>query len=118
METFLTVILIIFVGFWLLGLIGKWLLRYWITKKQREFQQQFGSDSTTGSNTGGAFGGRGFRGFYTFGGTSEQETRQKKRPEGEVTVTQQEIRTEYQVDKSVGEYVEFEEVEQTETTRS
>ena len=62
METFLTVILFIFVGFWLLGQIGRWTLRWWIARKQKEFQQQFGGD---GKATGGTFGNGAFRGFYT-----------------------------------------------------
>lgn len=121
METFLTVILFIFVGFWLLGLIGKWLLRYWVAKKQREFQQQFGGDGNSSGQGGGAFGGKGFGGFYTFGGfpgggsadgRRAGETRQKKR-EGEVTIEGESVKTEHQVGKGVGEYVEYEEVEIT-----
>lgn len=106
METFLTVILFIFVGFWLIGIIGRWTLRWWIARKQREFQQQFGGD---GKSTGGAFGNGAFRGFYAnFGGNGR-----KKRNEGEVTVTRTTRRSEYQVSKGVGEYVEYEEVETT-----
>lgn len=108
METFLTVILFIFAGFWLLGIIGRWMLRWWIAKKQREFQQQFGGDGTA---SGGAFGNGAFRGFYThFGGAGTTAGRKKKK-EGEVTVTRTERCSEYQVGKGVGEYVEYEEVE-------
>lgn len=112
METFLTVILFIFVGFWLLGIIGRWTLRWWIARKQREFQQQFGGD---GKSTGGAFGNGAFRGFYAnFGGGGGR----KKQNEGEVTVTRTTRRSEYQVSKGVGEYVEYEEVETSTTTVS
>lgn len=109
METFLTVILFIFVGFWLLGIFGRWTLRWWIARKQREFQQQFGGD---GKTAGGAFGNGSFRGFYAnFGGSGR-----KKKKEGEVTVTRTTRRSEYQVGKGVGEYVEYEEVESSTTT--
>ncbi|WP_298064359.1 hypothetical protein [uncultured Rikenella sp.] len=108
METFLTVILFLFVVFWLLGLFGRWTLRWWIARKQREFQQQFGSD---GKATGGTFGDGSFRGFYAnFGGS------RKKKREGEVTVTHTNRHSEYQVGKSVGEYIEYEEVENSTTT--
>ncbi len=113
METFLTVILFIFVGFWLLGQIGRWTLRWWIARKQKEFQQQFGGD---GKATGGTFGNGAFRGFYTQFGNNGGNNARKKR-EGEVTVTHNTRQSEYQVGKSVGEYVEYEEVETTDTTR-
>ena len=106
METFLTVILFIFVGFWLLGLVGRWMLRWWIAKKQREFQQQFGGDGTSAS---GSFGNGSFRGFYAnFGGNPGPKA--KRRKDGEVTVTHTTVRSEYQVNKGVGEYVEYEEI--------
>lgn len=109
METFLTVILFIFVGFWLLGLIGRRFLQWWIAKKQREFQQQFGGD---GTSAGGAFGNGSFRGFYAnFGGApGHGASHAKKKKDGEVTVTQATVQSEYQVNKGIGEYVEYEEV--------
>lgn len=110
METFLSVILFIFVGFWLLGLVGRWTLRWWIAKKQREFQQQFGGD---GSSTSGSFGNGSFRGFYTDFGAKT-----KRRKDGEVTVTHTAVRSEYQVNKGAGEYVEYEEVASQTTTIS
>lgn len=110
MEAFFTFLLFTFVGLWLLGVIGRWLLRGWIARKQREFQQQFGGDPASEDNRRG-----GFRGFYSpFGNTSHQRKRGK---EGEVTVTQNTRRSQYEVGKGVGEYVEFEEVEQTSTMR-
>lgn len=116
METFLTVILFIFVGFWLLGLFGRWTLRWWLARKQREFQQQFGGADTAGGGTGRNSGSKGsFRGFYAnFGNPSARQRRRWK--EGEVTVTRTAMRSERQVAKSVGEYVEYEEVESTVST--
>lgn len=106
METFLTVILFIFAGFWLLGVVGRWTLKWWIAKKQREFQQQFGGDAASGNPSGN----KGFfRGFYAHFGENGG-TRKRKR-DGEVTVTETTRRSEYQVGKGVGEYVEYEEVE-------
>lgn len=110
METFLTVILFIFVGFWLLGRISRWTLHWWITKKQREFQQQFGGDN---ASAGSSFGNGSFRGFHTHFGNAGQKA--KRRKDGEVTVTHTTIHTEYQVNKKAGEYVEYEEVT-TQTT--
>lgn len=111
METFLTVILFIFVGFWLLGQIGRWMLRWWIARKQKEFQQQFGAN---GNATSGTFGNGAFRGFYTqFGNTNGNKV--KKKREGEVTVTRTSRHSEYHVGKSVGEYVEYEEIKITDT---
>ena len=109
METFFTFLLFVFVGLWLLGVISRWLLRGWIARKQREFQQQFGGTSTSDSRSGS-----GFRGFYSQFGHSTQQRKRGK--EGEVTVTHTTRRSEYEVGKGVGEYVEFEEVEQHTTT--
>lgn len=112
METFLTVILFIFVGFWLLGIFGRWTLRWWIAKKQREFRQQFGGEDSSSSR--GAFGSGSFRDFYaSFRGAGDAAGRKKK--EGQVTVTRRTRRSEYQVNKGVGEYVEYEEVETSAT---
>ena len=93
---FLTIILFLFLGFWLLSVIGRLSLRWWIAKKQREFQEQFGG--------GGAAGGTGDR------------SRRKRRREGEVTVTRTVRQSEYQVRKGVGDYVEYEEITSETTT--
>ena len=118
MEAFLTVILFVFLGFWLLGVLGRWGLRRWLARKQREFAERFGNGGTGADSTngGGSFGNGSFRGFYAnFGGTKNSS--RKRRREGEVTVTQTTRRSEYQVRKGVGEYVEYEEVSaQTSTT--
>lgn len=107
MEKFLTIMLFIFVGFWLMGIIGRWLLRYWILKKQRQFARQFGGDL----NNAGTFGGKNFRGFYSFGGFPGGNSAQAEQPdpkkEGEITITRRSSTT--TVSKSVGEYIEYEE---------
>lgn len=83
---FITILVI-----WLMGVLGRFLLRRWIARKQREFARQFG---------GAQYGGR------TSG-------RKNNRREGEVSV-QQTAPAEKKVSKAVGDYVEFEEVEITE----
>lgn len=95
MEAFLTVIVVIFVGFWVFGKISRWLLKYWIIKKQGQFARQFGGQF--GSAAGSARSGRGSS---------------KPRPEGEVVITNSEIQSDYTVNKSTGEYVQYEEVQQ------
>lgn len=87
MEGFLTVLLFIVVGFWLAGKLGRWTLRRWVTKRQQQFEQQFG----------GAYG------------SNQSSGRRQQRPEGEVTVTKNTSKATPSVSKSVGEYVEFEE---------
>ncbi len=79
---------------WLAGLLGRWLLQRWLQKKQREFAGQFGG--------GGQPRGR-------------SSARRSDRPEGDVSV-QQTAPIQKKVNKSVGDYVEFEEVETTEDT--
>lgn len=94
MESFITFIFVSIFVIWLLGLVGRWLLRYWLQKKQRQFAEQFG-------------------------GAQQQQTRgnrRQNRREGEVSV-QQTVRVEKKVNKEVGDYVEFEEVEITEETK-
>lgn len=114
METFLTVILFIFVGFWLFGRLGRWFLRYYIGKKQRQFQQQFGG--TDGSGAGdGSRRANPFGGFSNFGGGGARSSSRSARREGEVVVTQAEIQSDYTVNKKSGEYVDYEEIETKKT---
>lgn len=87
---FLTVIFFIFVGFWLLGLIGRLVLPWWIGKKQREFQQHFG---------GGA-GSGGYR----------QGQQQQRKEEGEVTISSKTAQNEHHVNRDIGDYVEYEDM--------
>lgn len=94
MGEFFSFIFISILVIWILGQVGKFFARRWIARKQREFAEQFG-----GAPAGGQ--GRG-------------STRRSRR-EGEVSV-QQTMPVEKKVSKSVGDYVEFEEVEVTEQT--
>lgn len=90
---FLTVLFFIVVGFYLLGLLGKLLLTYWIRKKQREFAE----------------GGGGFSRTYTWSSGRRQASR--PRPEGDISVQRTEA-ARGRVNRSVGDYVEYEEVEE------
>lgn len=91
MEGFLTFILFAIIGFWLLGKIGRWFLRFWIAKKQKEFASQFGDQ----------FGGGG-------GGSRTSQARQEETGRVKVSVDESAHKTE--VNKNVGDYVDFEEV--------
>lgn len=94
MDTILSFILFLIIGFYLAGLLGRLLLRRWLVRKQKEFEQ----------------GGNPFFRTYTWGsGTNREESR--RRPEGKVTIEQTRI-IEKQVSGEVGEYVEYEEVKE------
>lgn len=108
-EKLLSIILFIFIGFWLLGLIGRWFLRYWIVKKQRQMEEQMRNGGSPFQSFGN---GRGFAGFYGFGGGNPAARgTAEKRPEGEIKV--EKIKEEEShVNHKIGEYVEFEEVKE------
>lgn len=96
MSFILTAIFVI----WLLGLLGRVLLRVWLVKKQRQFAEQFGPDAQ-----------------YRQSGWSRAAGGQPRRDpaaEGEIRVRQT-APVEKKVSKAVGDYVEFEEVEITDT---
>lgn len=94
MDTILSFILFLIIGFYLARLLGRLLLRRWLVRKQKEFEQ----------------GGNPFFRTYTWGsGTNREEPR--RRPEGKVTIEQTRI-IEKQVSGEVGEYVEYEEVKE------
>ena len=98
MEAILTILFFIVAGFYLLGLVGRLVLRYWLQKKQREFAQNFGEGQ----------GGFTFK-QYTWGRPSGARSRRAKRT-GEVRV--EEMRhIEKRVNRNVGEYVEYEEID-------
>ncbi len=86
MEAFLSVVFIIIIGFYLAGLLGRWLLRYWITKKLGNMQ-----------GFGGGSGGR------NAGRTDES------RKEGEVRIDRRRASAK-RVSSQVGDYVDYEEV--------
>ena len=94
---FLTTVFFVLFGLYIFGLVVKVLFRVWIVRKARQFQQGGGGNFRTYTwGTGGANGG--------------QESRPRRKPEGAVTVEQAAPRQK-RVSKSVGDYVEFEEVE-------
>ena len=96
MEAFLSFLFFLILGFYVVGALGRWLLRRWIGKKQQEFAERFG----------GASGGE-FRGYsWNFGA----RTRRPSPREGEVTVQQISRVPKKRVSGTVGDYVEFEEV--------
>ena len=94
MATFFGIIFFIIIGFYLLGLLGRLLIRFLIMRKMK----QFGMD---GGGAGGAYGA--FGRTFTFGGRREPQPKK----EGEVTITG--VREERKVSEQVGEYVEYEE---------
>lgn len=101
---FLSVILTIVIGFWLLGIIGRLLLRFWVGRMQRRMQQGGGGAG------GGAFNYGPFKGFYTSYGSAGTSAQSKdKRKEGEVTV-ETTGQTKSHNHKDIGDYVDFEEV--------
>lgn len=110
-EKLLSVILFIVLGFWLLGVIGRFLLRYWLTKKQRQMEEQMRNGTAGGAQFRGFGNFGGFGGFSSFGGASAQQTpgADAKKHEGEVTVEKLET-DEPSINKKIGDYVDFEEV--------
>lgn len=115
METILGVIFSIIIGFWILGLVGRLFLKYWIVKKQRQMEEQMRNGGASGGfGSSGSFGGGNFRGFYTTfggGGGRAQQPPQPK-PEGEITIEKTEQPK--TVNHTIGEYVDFEEVKERE----
>lgn len=103
MEGFLTFILLSVLIFYLLGMVGRWALLHWVRKKQREFENGNGS---TYSRT------------YSWGSARARDREsggRSARPEGEVSI-QQTHASEKKVNKNIGDYVEYEEVDATERT--
>ena len=92
MDSVLSFIFFLIVGFYLAGLLGRLLLRRWIIRKQKEFEQ----------------GGNPFFRTYTWGGGGHSRNA-KPKPEGKVTVEQTRM-TQKRVSGDVGDYVEYEEI--------
>lgn len=86
MEGFLTFILILVLSFYLVGWLGRVLLRRWIMRKQEEMAGRF---TEGGYQTG-------------------QRSGRKSRREGEVTIQTKNTPAK-KVNREVGEYVEYEE---------
>lgn len=115
MEGFLTFIIIFVATIWVLGKIFPRLLLWYL---QRKMKQGGGN----GYN-GGAFGNNGFTGFWSnaagfnnqgFNGAQQsssvdEQVRESKKQEGRVTVENNKEEREKVIDRSMGEYVDFEE---------
>ena len=89
MESFLKFILITIFVFWLIGILGRVLFRAWVRRKQREYEQFMGGAQQRQQRQGG-------------------HTRNN---EGEVSIHRT-AAPERTIDRSVGDYVDFEEVEE------
>jgi type II secretory pathway pseudopilin PulG len=85
---FLTFLFFLFAGLWLAGLVGRALLGRWLRRKAEQFNAAAQQ--------------------------AQKEARSRGRREGEVTVETVSSAAEKKVNRSVGEYVEFEEVESAE----
>lgn len=97
MDGVISFILFLIIGFYLAGLIGRLLLRRWIIRRQKEFEQN---------------GGNPFFRTYTWGaGAHQQQSRQR---EGDVTVQQTAQSAEKKISREVGDYVDYEEVKEKE----
>ncbi len=94
----LTFILSVILGFYLLGWISRIMLRSWLRKKQREFQEN-------GGQTGG------FYRTYTWG-TGTRNAEQKPKHEGDITIKQTKANVK-KVNSNIGDYVEYEEYKET-----
>ena len=92
MDGILSFILFLIIGFYVAGLIGRVLLRRWIMRKQKEFEQ--------GGNP-----------FFRSSGSQTRNDSQPK-PEGKITVEQTRV-TEKRVSGEVGDYVDYEEIKES-----
>ena len=90
----LTILFFIVVGIYLMGLVGRLALGYWLRKKQREFAE-----------SGQA---RGYSRNYTWGGRKAS----RSRAEGDVTVQQTQASPRKKINKNVGDYVDYEEIKE------
>lgn len=96
MDGILSFILFLIIGFYVAGLIGRVLLRRWIMRKQKEFEQ----------------GGNPFFRTYTWSSGSQPRNDSQRKPEGKVTVEQTRV-TEKRVSGEVGDYVDYEEIKES-----
>lgn len=96
MDGILSFILFLIIGFYVAGLIGRVLLRRWIMRKQKEFEQ----------------GGNPFFRTYTWSSGSQTRNDSQPKPEGKVTVEQTRV-TEKRVSGEVGDYVDYEEIKES-----
>lgn len=116
LEGIFSFIIFTIVGFWILGIVGRFLLKRWVAKKQREFQQQFGGDGSSfqggfGNNSGFGGTGRAFYGNANFGGRgAKQQNDTQQHKEGEVFLTDTTPTSDKKVNTQVGEYIDFEDI--------
>jgi hypothetical protein len=96
MDGILSFILFLIIGFYVAGLIGRVLLRRWIMRKQKEFEQ----------------GGNPFFRTYTWSSGSQTRNDSQPKPEGKITVEQTRV-TEKRVSGEVGDYVDYEEIKES-----
>ncbi len=105
MEVFLSTILAIILGFYLFGILARFLLRTWITKKMREMEKQGGNaNGNIFYRTWGTHGN--FKGGFNFNDTQKK----KAQKEGEVHIDRSHI--DKKVNEQVGDYIEFEEIKE------
>lgn len=94
MGGFLTFLLSVVCGFYVLGFISKWALRYWIRKQQQQFTNRTNSNNNTWGNSSQA---------------NSADASKQRDEEGKVYV-QKPAPSETKVSDKVGEYVDFEEI--------
>lgn len=94
------ILLYLVLGFYLFGVLGRYLFRSWLRRQQRKFERGEGPTFRT----------------YTWGtrGGAARQAHPETKKEGEVTYSRV-SRTERKISSDVGDYVEFEEVRITET---
>ncbi len=97
MDKFLSFVLILILGFYLLGIVARLLLRRWVARRQKEFSE---------GKTGGGF-------FWQYPPRGNNANRPgDNRESGKVTVVRTQ-REEKKVSSNAGEYVEYEEITET-----
>lgn len=90
MTDFFIVIIFIILFFYLATAVGRLVLRNWLNRKQKEFEQMMGGSGA--------------------GGNTRRGGQRSTKPEGEVTV-ERTVHVEKKVNRGIGDYVEYEEVE-------
>jgi len=93
---FLGFLFFLLLGLYIFGLVVKLLFRIWFTGKMKHFRQNGGASFRTGTR-----------------GTEGSNNRSRRAPEGAVTVEQSAMQPR-RVNRNVGDYVAYEEVETAE----
>lgn len=97
MEQFFSFILGTILFFYLFGIVSKWLLRFWLQRKIKQMQNGQGGGNFYYKSWGG-------------GARSTTDNNTKRQSEGKITITKNGADTK-RVNSSVGDYVDYEEVE-------